>query len=374
MFEFLFDNNLEKIRKKHEKELEEMKLKNKLEIERTRVQRELKLNSLQSENEQIGIKQKIFKLKNLITKDDTTIGAGKGLKFWALLVTVISTILTVAGGYKMFSQSIYTLIAFILSVIMLQLTVFIISSQETRIRKDFTRHFNKVIILKYCLLIISIYNNYVFFSPVTKGFISKFITLILCVSLDLIAVFLVSLAYDQITLTFSYSRNDLEDLNLIQMIVFNLTAKHKIKALKQFSDNKKIIKGLLSEEEITTVQRPGLKLLKLSPVIEKDKRIKSTENNEKNDITEKKENFVIEKDTKELVETIFENKDGFICPSVAFLVDNTSLSRTKVNEIKKRLDELGIITTQGTTTTINLDNKEQAFKAIQEGGVLYEMQ
>lgn len=76
---------------KHNFELQKMRLTSELEIEKEKLSNELTLNKLYAENDQLSIKQQIFKLKNENKRDEMTIKAGKKLKFWAVLVTLIST-------------------------------------------------------------------------------------------------------------------------------------------------------------------------------------------------------------------------------------------------------------------------------------------
>lgn len=213
------ESYLEGLREKHEQRLEKLRLQNELNIESTRLENELTLEGLESESGQLEVRNKIFRLKNEVTKDDVTIKAGKGLKFWAILVTLISTCLTVAGGYNDFNKNDYVLAAFISTIVVIQFTVYLITSQETRVKQDFSRHFNKVITLKYCLLVVSIYNNYRFFEVSCNTWMSRVIVLLLCISIDLIAIFLVSLAYDQITLN-TYKDNS---KGLLYKFFHNLT-------------------------------------------------------------------------------------------------------------------------------------------------------
>ncbi|MBN1468748.1 MAG: hypothetical protein JW924_08490 [Fusobacteriaceae bacterium] len=229
------ERELQRMREKHEKTLQKMRLKSKLNIERNKLNNELTLNQLENEENQIDVKRKIFRLKNIVRKDDLTVKAGKKLKFWAILVTLISTLITISGGYQLFTKNIYTLIAFISAVVILQLTVFIISSQETRIKQDFNRHYLKCMLLKYSLLVVSIYNNYKFFEVENMTKIMIVITILLCVAIDLIAVFMVSLAYDQITLNVFYNT----DKNIIAKFADNATFKYRDKINNRYKDNLK---------------------------------------------------------------------------------------------------------------------------------------
>lgn len=224
MFFATLDQKLDKIREKHDEKLAKIRLQNELRITENKLKNELKLEELEGENGQLEIKRSIFTLNNTAKKDDLTKKSGNKLKFFALLTTLISTIITIAGGYTDFDRTIYTLIPYIIAIIVLQLTVFIISAQETRIKQEFNRHYNKVITLKYSLLGISIYSNYRFFAREATSIISHLIIFTLCVALDLIAIFLVSLAFDQKTLMFSYKEDKPKSYNnLLYKLLFNAT-------------------------------------------------------------------------------------------------------------------------------------------------------
>jgi hypothetical protein len=124
MFFDTLEQKLEKIRAKHNEKLAIMKLDNELKITENKLKNELKLQELNAENGQLEIKRNIFNLNNTTKKDYLTIKSGHKLKFFALLTTFVSTCLTIAGGYKDFNSSIYTLIPYIIAIIVLQLTVY----------------------------------------------------------------------------------------------------------------------------------------------------------------------------------------------------------------------------------------------------------
>ena len=298
-------NVLEKMKEDHRKKIQKMKLQKDLDIERSKLKNELTLEKLKSEKSQIDIKREIFNLKNLVNKDSLTQKAGKKLKFWAILVTLVSTFLTIAGGYNLFNKNIYTLVAFISAVIILQLTVYIISSQETRIKQDFNRHFSKCMLLKYSLLTISIYNNYKFFEPENGNFVIVFITILLCVAMDLIAVFIVALAYDQITLNFSKSSGE----NLFLSLLANLKNKYQETKTKVF-------------EEV----EPGFGKSILS---------------------------FTDKELEKYLDFAKANKDknGFI-PAYKTIGQAVGLSRNKASDIKKYLDNSGKTKVSGSRTKL----------------------
>jgi hypothetical protein len=295
MFNMTLESKLEKIKKKHNEKLAIMQLDNELKIEENKLKNKLRLQELNAENGQLEIKRNIFNLNNTTKKDTYTIKSGKKLKSFALLTTLVSTCLTIAGGYKDFSHSIYTLITYIVAIVVLQSTVYLIASQETRIKQEFHRHYSKVIALKYCLLGISIYSNYKFFAKEVDSLISNVIIFVLCVALDLIAIYLVSLAYDQKTLTFSY-QDDVKKVynknNLLYKLAYNMTYKVVYGIESKYTSNKNKLKNLDSKViEVKQIEKQQQQQLLEDPRVRNYKINKKFKNK---NLTKKIENAVKE--------------------------------------------------------------------------------
>jgi len=141
--------------------------------------------------------------------------------------------------------------------------------------------------------------------------------------------------------------------------------------------HKKIFKNIdldrITVNEVSE-SKPKLKLLKNTTFNMQTDRVINEESNYNSFVEDTiLSNTVHDKELEELLDVIFENKEGFICPSINFLVKNTSLSRNKINNYKKYLDEIGVLYTTGTSTTLQVDTKEDALKAIENGGIFYEM-
>jgi hypothetical protein len=141
--------------------------------------------------------------------------------------------------------------------------------------------------------------------------------------------------------------------------------------------HKKIV-GNIESESITvneiTSNKLNLKLLKNDISNMQTDRNESKELSNSSDVeNDVFKNSVHDRELEELLDVIFKNKEGFICPSVSFLVNNTNLSRNKINNYKKYLDGIGVLYTTGTSTTLQVDTKEEALKAIKNGSVIYDM-
>jgi len=338
---------MEKLKEKHNLKMQKLKLQGELMIEENNIKNENSLNKLKAEKDQLKVNSDIRELKTIVRQDKTIINAGLFLNFWGTLGTVISTLLTIAGLYSLFNSGYFKTICFILAIVMIQFSVYLLSKQDTNIKKHFKQHAFKVNALKLVLLSISIYGNYNFFTTGRDtSIIDKFIFLALCVAIDFISIYCLAIAQDFKTLNKNVSKDGLYK-GLIGKIIFNLTYK--------------TISGI--EQKYQRNINPQLKLLKPGNDRETGKQ------DSKNDISNnnKLETPVNDRDLKELLTAIFKYKDGVICPSVLYLSEKTNLTRTKINQLKKYLNDLGLLETTGNTTSLKVDDIEQAFKLI--GGV-----
>jgi hypothetical protein len=362
------EQKLERIRKQHDEKLAKLKLNNELKITENKLKNQLSLQELEAENGQLNVKRDIFNLNNATKKDDSTIKSGSKLKIFALLTTFVTTCLTIAGGYTDFSNSIFTLIPYIIAIVILQFTVYLISAQETRIKQEFNRHYSKVITLKYSLLGISIYSNYRFFAKEANTIISHIIIFTLCVALDLIAIFLVSLAFDQRTLTFSYQEdkpkaynNLLYKLgcNITHNIVYRIESNYAKNQNRIMSLDKKSIIVEVVADEVKQIEKVKPELLIADPqatsykILNFDKRfknkkfIKRIENTKK--ITKKLHPDLAEKYSK-IKSYLLENLQ--VNDVVSSIKIKTKFKLT-ITEYRKILEELkleNIVKTEGKKT------------------------
>ena len=133
--------------------------------------------------------------------------------------------------------------------------------------------------------------------------------------------------------------------------------------------HKKIV-GNIESDRIVVNEIPSnkleLKLLKNDASNMQTDRNKSKESTNSSNIeNDELINSVLDRDLEELLDAIFENKEGITCPSISFLVDNTSLSRSRINNYKKYLDKIGVLSTSGISTTVQVETKEEALKTME---------
>ena len=363
MFKFNSKNQLEQMKRDHELKMQKLRLQGEMYIEENKIKNDIALSKLKAEKTQLKVNHEIRELKTEVKQDKSIIKAGTFLNFWGTLGTIISTLLTIAGLWTFFNSSYLKAISFILAIVMTQFTVYILAKQDTNIKKHFVQHAFKVSLLKFVLLSISIYGNYTFFTTGRDtNFIEVITTIALCVAIDVISIYCISIGQDFKTLNKNISNNNLYK-GLIGKAIYNLTHKFINSIENKYQENKN--RSLIGKTQLKLV--PPLK-----PVTDRDIKEKDYKNN--NPDNQEPQASVNDRDIDELLNAIFEYKEGFICPSILFLTENTNLTRTKIHQIKKYLDDLGIINTTGNTTSLNVDTKEEALKAIKNSGLTYEIE
>lgn len=215
-------NTLNQLKEKNNFILEKMKIDNTNKIEVDKMRSNLNLQLMKSKKDQLNTNREVEQLKRLVKSDKKIIKSGKLLKLFCFIGLCISALITIVGGKEIFDKTMLTLIAFSMGVCLCQGTIFIIGLQESNIRNNFSRHITKILILKYCILAVSIYNNYKFFSKQGSNWIDTVIIIIFCVSIDMTCIFLMSLASDQTELLLSQSK--IENLGFFTKLFYNLTA------------------------------------------------------------------------------------------------------------------------------------------------------
>lgn len=167
----------------------------------------------------------------------------------AIVGLVATTTLSISGGAndytninKLFEglkdyQGVFKLSGFVIGTIFIQLMIFAVSSIETFIKHKFNRHYLKALFLQYGLLIVSIYYNFRFFGA------NSLIKLLLCILLDLSVIKLVSLAMDLITLNYTLAndKNEINDIGIFKLAIYNFTARFKVKMMKQYQINRALL-------------------------------------------------------------------------------------------------------------------------------------
>jgi hypothetical protein len=296
-------SKIERLKKKHNEKIEVLKLLGEQKIETNKIKNQLSLQNNEFESSQLSIKENIRVLKNNNSRDIQTIRSGKLLLLWGFIATIISSMLTIAGLYRYFTGSIIKLSAFVCMILLAQFSVFILSKQITNIRLNFKQHYLKAEMLRVFLLIASVSGNFIFFvSGRDNTIFSLVITMILCICIDLIAIYCSSIG------------EDFKRLNRQ-----NTSIEYDFKLVKAVLDR--------------ILKKPVLLQGTTSNLLKKP---------------------VLMQDIKEhLKQTILEHKNKNISPSTKKLVEITQLKRADIVQAKKQLIEDGFLKTLGNTTYVN---------------------
>jgi hypothetical protein len=236
------NTNIEEIEKIHAKKIQMMKSSSQLQVTEIKTKNEVELNKIKTEEDQLKVNERIRQLKITVLQDKAIVRAGKLIDFWGTLATIISTCLTIAGLYELFIGNTFKLVSFVSAIIMIQFTVFLLSKQDTNVKKHFRQHASKAIFLKYMLLGISVYGNYTFFSEKNNGnMINMITTLVLCISIDFISIFAIAIAQDFKML----NKNSSENLykGILSKIFFNFSYKFIMRIENLYQENIKISQG-----------------------------------------------------------------------------------------------------------------------------------
>ena len=261
--------------------------------------------------------EKLKELKNKIRLTNSIRFSGFTLYALSFLGLIASTSLSLAGGYKYYSG--IALYAFVVAVVFVQLVIFKVSTFESIIRDKFNRHYFSFKLLQYGLLTVSIYFNYAFFISHME-IQSKWITLVLCILLDVSVIKFVSLAHDNRMLNYSNSEN-VETQSLFYMIAFNMFFRLRLKTFKAYKDNVKTLKGEVSKENVKSFEHVKTNVLK---------------DDVKSDLL--KENVLSSKtvDNTQLESSV--KSSNVKSPDVKTLKDNVISLDVKTNDVKRALN------------------------------------
>jgi hypothetical protein len=162
----------------------------------------------------------------------------------AIIGLIATTLLSISGGANDYTNinklangqikdylGVFRLSGFVIGTVFIQLMIFAVSSIESFIKIKFCRHYIKVLLLQYGLLIVSIYYNYMFFGH------NSMIKLLLCILLDLAVIKLVSLSMDLLTLNYSLANKKDETKNIFRMWIDNKLFGLKNEIIQTYNSN-----------------------------------------------------------------------------------------------------------------------------------------
>lgn len=371
MFDFK-SMELERIRKNHDFKMQKMELKADLATKEENLKNRLESNKLNNRKGQLGLLDDIRIAKMVVSNDKKIIKAGKFLDFWATIGTIVSTLLTIAGLWHFYNTSILKSVSLILAVILTQFSVYILAKQTSNINKHFIQHAFKCSLLKTVLLIISVYGNYTFFtSSRSINFVEFITTLALCICIDVISIYVLSIAQDFKTLNKNCFKAKIQNNNSIgskikEIIVaipenyINRLHRKVVKntyLINEIKDNTKlphdrIINDLEVKQE---VKKPALTLVKQSNSVSSSGVEQACKISNNQTFTVK--NLHIS-DTDRVLEYMKDNQRNGVVPSLNIMIKDLDISANKIREAKKQLKENGYIETLKNKTYLKKQRME----------------
>ncbi len=152
------------------------------------------------------------------------------LIFLAVIMTVITTLTTIAGGIN-YRYTIFTQLTFILFVAFAQLTILIISCLKPYTAKKAPKYNNLLLILQLCLLLVSISFNYMFMAVTNNTIFIQFLVLILCFIFDIVILVMCEISFTiRLNLEFTHDK----DNNLLSRIlkIFSALIDYKLRVIE----------------------------------------------------------------------------------------------------------------------------------------------
>jgi hypothetical protein len=314
--------------------------------------KEAQLKEVESNFDLIEANRRIKKLKREIKADKKESRKGFFIFCFAVLGTIATTLISIAGGINDYTDFRYT---FVTAMITVQLGLFLLTTSETTIKNKYPNHFAILKILQIGLLLLSIRFNYIFFARYSNNDKFSAWILLLCIIFDLVILKSIVISAD-LRLLNHHKRNDFdfENMGILKMLFFNWTAKFRINTLRAFNYNKAQYKKALKENEIYINENTSVK----TEMTKSTGNPKNIEADEKKLLEgEKQENFALSNDREDLLKVIFENKSSEnVCPSLSKLEELTGLSRPKITKLKKDLVNEGILTSENRKTIVNVNS------------------
>lgn len=160
-------------------------------------------------------------------KEKSIIRIGRLLWLLSFVGLVATTSLSIFGGYTYYKGG--SIVAFIISIIFIQVSIFTISCLSSVIKQNFTQHYKILIFFQIALLIVSIKYNWDFFAN------HDFFTFILVITLDIINIKFIHLSYDLRHLIFFERVNK---TNYFDMFKHNLFFSIKKQIYLKYNQNK----------------------------------------------------------------------------------------------------------------------------------------
>lgn len=235
---------------------------------------EVENDVLQAQNNTLNLKHKNILLQNENGLFDRLKHSGKTLTILASLSCLVSTTLSLIGGYLLLNN-IIKFVGYALVMIICQVIIFVSSRYGTITKDKFIQHYYGLKLMQILMLAISFTMNILFFHECFNSYLMDLIMSPLCFVLDYSTLVFNSLGYDQKTLNFNSNK---ESQTVFDMFFDNLTYKAKSKIYNTYYNNhhvgpEKIKTKILLEDPLHKQK----KVLKLSQKFKNKKFIKKVD-------------------------------------------------------------------------------------------------
>jgi hypothetical protein len=255
------------------------------------------------------------------------------LLFIAVLMTVVTTLTTVAGGIG-YRNTLLTMLTFILFVSFAQGTILLISCIKPYLSNKAPRYLAISTLLQLCLLLVSISFNYIFLYNKANNAYIAMLNIILCIVFDITILVLCELSF------------------VIRLNVqFTNRPKSRVKAILSSVLDRKLDTIETRLLDRTTSNQGNIKPLEIednSSIADMDRDAETCQNDSHKVL--KFPDTVHDRDRENIKKTIYSYKDGNQIPSISALMELTGLSKNRIIEIKKQLEDEGFIETKGNKT------------------------
>jgi hypothetical protein len=254
------------------------------------------------------------------------------LLFLAVLMTVVTTLTTIAGGIG-YRNTLLTMLTFILFVSFAQGTILLISCIKPYIATKAPRYLAISTLLQLCLLLVSISFNFIFlYNPNNSGYV-VFLNIILCIVFDVVILLICELSF-VIRLNVQFTNKP----GRIKAILSSLITR-KLDTI----ETRLLDRNISNQGDIEPVE-----IEVNSPIADMDRDEETCQDNSHKVV--KFPDAVYDRDRENIEKAIDSYKDGNQIPSISALMELTGLSKNRIIEIKKQLEDEGFIETVGNKT------------------------
>jgi hypothetical protein len=254
------------------------------------------------------------------------------LLFIAILMTVVTTLTTVAGGIG-YRNTLLTMLTFVLFVSFAQGTILLISCIKPYLASKAPRYLAICSLLQLALLLVSISFNYIFLYNKANNAYIAMLNIILCVVFDIAILVLCEISF-VIRLNIQFTNKPGRIKSILSSLITRKLDTIETKLLDRTTANQAKLKPIEIENN--------------SHKVDMDRNTETCLDNGHKVLEFKKS--VHDRDRENIEKAIDSYKDGNQIPSISALMELTGLSKNRIIEIKKQLEDEGFIETVGNKT------------------------